>query len=563
MSGYGERVQGLDMVDFGGLDTRHSELALPDNSSPDMANVDLVFGGISKRDGADLIEALGYTVSHVAPLFIQETGVGFLYFFCRKAGEDAKVFRAPMPGTFILTEIPPPAGEDYPSDPDVTTARAKYDNAPALYLPRRNGIPIVFTGAAAASDAVLMRKGEYGTPEIEDPPTPAVLGTTGYPEDWDDDPPCIMRLVGLGNGSRLCAGGFATDPSRWDYSEMDVPHNFLRQNVDDPGQYNAALDGSDSYANDGDDDVIVDFFDMYSYRVIAKKRSLVLYSGDPGADDYDQVATFNVGCVGPHAWAKVSNDVFFWSEDGPRRMSAVQEYGDLVHSNIAEKKIKGDVMSVPPSLFNKICCIHDTVRSRVIWYVPSSGSAENSVGYAYYYAEDRFAKITGPSGSLTACALVRTDTAFAGRCVGAESGGNIVWMFTSNSDSEGEAIDAYYITKWMAVNNDIGWGASGQYIDVIFNDDGRGDCRIYAETDMSGEFIELTRGTKLHGGGGGVWGSGEWADGGIWGESSRAYVRFEFTALFNLLRLKFASNSTAKWGVMGFKVDARSKGARA
>jgi len=555
MLGYEERSSGLEMFNFGGLDTRHSELALPDNSSPRMANVDLVFGGISKRDGADLIEALGYTVSHIAPLFIQETGVGFLYFFCRKTGQDAKVFRTPMPGTFSLTEIPPPDGETYPSDPDVMAVRANYDAAPALYLPRRNGIPIVFAGAAAASDAALMRAGEYGDGEIGS-------GTTGYPEDWDDSPPSVMRVMGFGKGSRLYAGGFADDPSRYDYSEMDVHNNFLRHDVDDPEQVDAALDGGYAYANNGDDDIIVDFFDMYSYRVIAKKRSLVLYTGDPGADDLNQVATFAVGCVGVHAWAKVSNDVFFWSEDGPRRMSSVQEYGDLVHSNIAETKIKADVLAVLPSSFANIRCIHDTARSRVVWYIPQYGAQENTVGFAYYYAEDRFAKITGPSGQITACHLVRTDSGTSGKCIGADSSGNIVWMFTSNSDSGNQDIDAEYVTRWMFNNGDIGWSSHGIYLDVVFNDDGRGDCKIYYEVDMSGQFIELTRGTKLHGGGGGVWGSGLWGDGGVWGESSRAYVRFEFTALFSMIRLKFASNSAVKWGVMGFRLDARSKGAR-
>lgn len=558
--GYEERVNGLTMFDFGGLDTRHSELALPGNASPNMRNIDLVFGGIAKRGGTLLLGTVVGPASLIAPLYDPTSENGWLYIFTA-AGV---VKRTEMPGTFTLETLTAPGGDSFPTERGIVAATAPYIDGdgnsapnPSLYVPRSDGLPLIFSGGPAATDAVVMRVGGYEDAGAVPPTT----GLTGAPAAWETDPPRVMRLVGLGRGSRLYAAGFAADPKRVDYSEMDVPHNFLRQDVMDPSVFLPELDGGYFYVNKGDDDAIVDIADMYGYTVILMKRSIAIYTGDPGTDDHQQVACYNVGCVGPNAWKKVGNDIFFWSDDGPRTLSAVQEYGDLQHANIAENTIKGDVTGINPTSFNKIVCLHDTVRSRVLWFAPDTGENDNTIVFAYYYNEQRFSRWYGEGAEITAASAIRTDTTRAQRCIGADADGNIVEMFEYLGDL-GEPIDASYTTKWMFGDSDIGQTNRELWIDIIYGIEGQGDCLIEYETDLKGTWTPLTRATKMFGGQGTICGAFVCGDGSVCGASSRSYVRYEANALFNMIRLRFSSNSSIPWGIMGFRIEGRKKGAR-
>lgn len=572
--GYDQRSPQPELRQFGGLNTRDSEIGLPGEDSPDMMNVDLhPAGSIKARSGmTELVSPTGETkIEAIMRLENPEDNRGFLY--CIASGV---IYRTIEPGAWSWVEAKGPDVGSGPVSIPIPSVDGNYgwENAryndgttefPAcIYIARTDGAPLVAIGAVDPDEDLLeIPLGVYGDPAV---PT---LGTPGYPSDWDGDMgyPTHVRLVGLGRGSRLHAWGFPGDKNIAYYTALDEPGNFLRANVDEPAlDPQPEIDGGFYAVRRGDGDELVTIVDMFSYTVIFKKKRTFIYVGEPGSFDWRLTAEFPIGCVSDRAWVKVGNDILFWAKDGPRALSAVQEYGDLAQANLSFK-ISGNAKSITPDSFDSICCYHDIENMRVIWFVPLAGSSHNDRCYVFYYDRKIWAQWDGRFSNMMDVLVVEPSGSQTERVIAGSFETGVVELQSGHSDIgyvdgsiEGFDIESEYVTNWIQTGS-IADSTRALWLDVFFGDGGSG-VDIQYQTDLNPEWIDITRVTKSIGGSGTSWGMFNWGDGSVWGATGRSFIRYEFDALFRLVRFRFSRSGHLGFETMAYRLEARERGAR-
>ena len=565
--GYEERIQQPMIRQFGGLNTRDSEIGLPGNDSPNMINVDLhPAGSMKMRKGvAELVTPAGEdNVEAVMLLEKPEDDENWVYIIA-----DGTLYRTAEPGTWSWGE--PQEGSVSPSMPTTQkvwgSAHARYldgstERTSALYIFRSDGAPIVAMGLSTLAsdlDTLVQLAQGTGTPTV-----PAVgSGTLGYPSTWGAGHwPRFGRLLSQGRGSRMHVWGIDDDPNKVYYTALDIPWHFGADDIDMAlPVLNIEVDGGSYYVNRGDGDVVVSVIDMYAYTVIFKKRRTYIFTGDPGdaGNNYwNPVGEIPVGCVNDRAWVKVGNNIMFWSEDGPRSLSAVQEYGDLQQANLGFK-INDQVTAIAPGQFERIRAFHDVENMRVIWYVPEAGSASNNAGYVYYYNTQVWSKWSGDATEIVDVLTVPTNDSYRERTVAGTVDNGMVLVQSSTLDVDKD-ITAWYITNWIN-SGEISDASRELWLDIMFGDEGP-MVDIYYQTDLNVEWLPISRIIRSIGGQGSAWGTFAWGSA-AWGETARSMRRHEIDALFHLIRFKFEATSPYGFEVMGYRPEMRQKGARA
>lgn len=553
--GYEERVTEINIFDFGGLDTRSNELTIPDNSSPDMNNVDLhPVGAMKKRQGYTIKTSPGGTgeIAGLISLVRPDQGDGFVYCI-----QGDTVYRLNDPGAWqVWSDISSPTGINVTDGLRWRGEMARYtgEDSPCVYLPRIDGAPLILKGEATLNnDMRLMVAGAYGTGA---PGT----GTAGYGTDWGSDHwPTGMRLIGQGRGERLYAWGFADDPNLVAYSEMRVPWNFLRKDVDDQAAAEQpTVDGGEFYTTPGDGDHITGVVDMFNYVVVFKRHKTVVWYGDPGDDGFVIKHVFPVGCVNDRAWEKIGNDIIFWADDGPHTLSAVQEYGDLAQANIAHRII-ADVTGIAPGQYDNIVSYHDHENLRVIWHVPTLGSDHNDKAFQYYYDKPRWAPLSGVMSEIPCVLKINSTSDESYRILAGTYDGGIVQLLSGATDGA-QAIESDYTTKWFHVGNLVD-GVRTLWLEVLVGDEGGRGLEIYYQADFGGEWIKIDRVMRSSGTQGARYGSFVYG-GAAYGNTGRAMIRYEFECHARLLRFKFIDNSYTGFELLAIRFEARRKGAR-
>jgi hypothetical protein len=570
--GYEDRPEQSLLRQFGGLNTHDGELGLPIGDSPDMDNVDLhPVGSIQKRLGmAALTSPTGKVKIDAVMRLVQPdeaTPRGWVYVVA-----DNTIYRVPEPGTWTW-QTPTHAssytlvaqkvyGRQQARYNSSTTDAAGTEYPAVLYLPRSNGTPLIALGASSATgDIISLRAGSYGNGVRGTPDTISTYGVTGYPSEWGSNHwPRFMRLIALGRGSRMHAWGFANDKSKVAYSEMDVPWNYLRSQVDFPGDSAQPLiDGGYYYARRGDGDEVTSVVDMFSYTVVFKRHVTLIYTGDPGDESgWLLSAEFPIGCVGDRAWVKVGNDLFFWSEDGPRSLSAVQEYGDLAQAQLAIK-ISEDVTGITPDAYERICCYHDIPNMRVVWFVPRTGATNNDTAYVYYYQTNRWTTWSGARCEMMDVLSIKPTALNTERVIGGSYDKGLVQHNSGYADVA-ESVAADYTTDWIRFG-EVSDGSRSLWLDVFFGESGA-NVEIYYQTDLNSEWTQITRIVRSYGGTGTTWRNFTWGNAN-WAVTGRSHRAYELDQIFRMIRLKFVKSSTGGFEVMGYRLEARRKGARA
>lgn len=568
--GYDQRPEQPMLMQFGGLNTRDSELGLPGNDSPFLKNVDLhPVGSIKARDGYSVfgVPFSNKKIDAIMRLEQPEDERGWLYVV-----SGGIIYRTVYPGT-INWETPT-------SDPDYTAlvkvdtttawgrANSRYNDGSTeypsvLYIPRSNGAPLIALGQTIpVEDLIAMTAGVAGTV------SPAVTGVIGYPGplSYDDDHPqwkaghwpTKMRMLSVGRGSRMHAWGFADARNTVAYSAMNVPFNFIRDDVTNYSLSTQSIDGGYYTVNQGDGDEIISVVDMFSYTVIFKKHSTYIFTGDPGYSDWTMQAQFPVGCVSDRAWVRIGNDIMFWSKDGPRTLSAVQEYGDLAQSSLSVK-VSRLVRAILPESYPLICCYHDVTNMRVIWFVPLDASTYNDTAYVYYYMSQTWTKWDGKFCQMMDVQLISSVEQTSELIIGGSYDEGVVVLHSGTADIA-VAIDTDYFTNWISFGT-VADASRVLWMDVFFGDGG-GDVTIEYQTDLNLTWTELPRIIKSFGGGGAVWDRFVWG-GASWDETSRSHARYEIDSLFNLIRFRFSKETTVGFEAMGYRLEARMRGPRA
>lgn len=572
--GYDERAPQPPLRQFGGLNVRDSEIGLPGNDSPYLINVDLHpddslkgrMGCISLTTPTDETK-----IEAVMHLEQPEDGEGWLY--CVAGG---KVYRTAEPGTWAWSEVTCATpvvlvaqtswGRETSRYNDGTT---EYPNV--MYLPRSNGAPHIAIGQTnPVLDLILMPEGELGS-DIPD------SGTTGYPEAWRTpvaDWPTHMRIIGVGKGAQMHAWGFPSNKSKIAYSELDVPWNFLRRDVDYPSHApQSAVDGGSWIARPGAGGEVTAVVDMYGYTVVFKRKRTLVYTGAPGTDGHEAIADFPVGCVSDRAWKKVGNDILFWSEDGPRSLSAVQEYGDVQQNNLAWK-INPLVKQVLPGSYERICCYHDPEHERMIWFTPISLATHNDNAFVYYYRSGKLTRWDGQYCEMMDVTQLTPNSANVERIIGASFENGLIQLQSGYSDlatsvdvaaddtlTVGDAmnIENDYYTNWINYGN-ISDATRALWFEALFGDLGTG-VDIYYQSDLDDTWYPISRLLRSFGGTGLAWGLFAWGSA-AWGDTGRAFRRYELDQLFNMIRFRFHKAGKIGWEAMAYRVEARTKGGR-
>jgi hypothetical protein len=564
--GYENRAPQPPIRQFGGLNTRDSELALPGNDSPELRNVELhPEGAVRQRlgvaaqttPGAIGTDPIRAVMRLDQPEFNNGAGRGWVYII-----SEGVIYRTLEPGTWSWeTPTGTPAVGTLPTQLTYGRENARYNNGTeyqtALYICRNDEAPIVALGQTAAAndleELVLYAQGN-GTPGT---------GVLGFPASWTGAHwPTHMRLFSLGRGARMHAWGFPDDPNKVYYTALDIPWHYGPNDIDSVLPVTSIeVDGGFYYVNRGDGGVVVSLVDMYSYTVAFKRHRTYLFTGDPGdagGDFWNPVAEINIGCVSDRAWQKVGNDILFWSEDGPRSLAAVQQYGDLQQANLGFK-INDEVTSISTDQYERICSYHDVTNMRVIWYVPENGSTFNNAAYVYYYNTQKWTKWTGDGTQMMDALRITSNSSNSDRAIAGTYADGMVLLQSGRLDTA-EDIDSLYITNWINVG-EISDATRALGLDVMFGDDGP-QVDIYYQTDLNEEWIAVPRLERSMGGVGTAWGNFAWGAA-AWGVTGRAMYRYEFDALCNIIRLKFEKTSHLGFEVMGYRLEMRQRGSRA
>jgi len=598
--GYEEKIPISEPLNFGGLDTYSTPIAIGDESSPALNNVDLhPYGSVSKRKGFSNIDVSGLT----------GTGSSDGLFHLNKPIDSASFLYAVKNGVFYRRKY----GADWAAM-DITettvTPGAKYQTAIARYLVDLNTLetPSDLSDDTEVGEAVYIANGvdtpwvDWGGERGFSPPTDTKLrnmvfgvygtedgngvpnedGIRGIPNgadsgvygdentpyearDWGDDPPEGFILAGQGTTERLIAWGFDEEPSRVDYSELGVPWNFLKSGingVETGGLFSiedSPLDGGFFHAMRSDGDRVVAVRELLGYLIVFKERHTLVYTGDLGST-FGLAHSYPVGCISAKSIIQVGNDLLFWSEDGVHSLSAVQRHGDLAQNKI-DKDIRGLTESLTKNTMTEICGYHDADNARVVWFVPENAAPANTSAFVFYY--DGKPRWTRWSGTMCECrdaVNANVDGASKSQVYLLINDGRLGVADGSITDDDAP-ISAHYTTKWL----DIGGSELRKrllWLDVFAADS---DSDIL-EISLAWDFVEEWR-SVLDGLGSlgehvpGAWDSAIW-DQAKWDTNTSTIKRYQVEGTGYLMRLKINDDSEKGFRVDGWKPEIRRKGLR-
>lgn len=408
----------------------------------------------------------------------------------------------------------------------------------------------------------------------------AASGVRGYPKRWDDvegdgdwtdagfprgtpDWPAGFTVIGESLESRGYAWGFIKDPQRVDFSELGVPYNFLRTNVlqaedgvnDEPG-----VDGGYFYADRGDGDPVVAVRKFQDYLVVFKYRKTMLYRGTPGSldDPLYLVKSVPVGAVSEAAIVEVGNEIFFWSQDGPRTLSAVTEYGDIMTTGIG-KRIRSLLPLLNLNQMDKVVGRHNKVSGFVAWHVPYGSATKNNFAAVYFYDFDEWTLFDGIAANISAQATVTLpwkseELTFASInefiTTATSTYKSIITVLDSDvhdaqewtgSALEDTAIEADYTTRWYSAG-DASLVKTLFGADALVGADGApGAIKYSTDFDPSSTSAEVLESIDND-------------------TNSRSIERLGFSGNCRVFRCQIIDNTTSGFTLMGLvpKLEARS-----
>lgn len=408
----------------------------------------------------------------------------------------------------------------------------------------------------------------YGYPARWDDPDDdgSLPWGTGEPASW----PKAIAIFGEGLAMRAYACGFADDTSRVDVSMLGEPSNFLKVDVDAADEASATdspEDGGYFYVTRGDGDDVTGMAKVYDYMVFAKSKVLTLWTGAFGLTDggLQMVASLPVGNANFKSIGVVGNDLYFWDPvSGPKRLSTVQQYGDLAIADLA-RDIPDEILAITPHTSHKIRMLHDRANQCVKWFVCSGGSTSCNRVLVYYYTLDQWHIWTGLYSQCVDAVGSEVASDDGWQQYGARHSGEVVRLDVGNvdglDDGAGVPVDAEYRTKWYQIPSLLNI-VRPLFIDIAYGENGRGDCAIGVVYDNSDELVvdaelEFSRGASAAG-----YDRGLYDSGGVYDETSRLLLRHNLDGAGSMFQLIFTSASASPWQITDAVVDVAVRGER-
>jgi hypothetical protein len=496
----------LVKVMFDGLDTKHSELFTPGNYSPDLCNVDMPrYGAIRKRDGMSLImrdvdrenylpgygdvhQMIALTTADKNSLYAVRgdtvyvvVGAGFT-----TAWASVHSFSTGGSGTGAVA---PYTTETNPTDSETWT----YEG-PCAYIPTGEDRPIIAQG---------------GTTYVQWPELVQsdVSPVRGYPPRWSDadglgnpDWPKYFYYGGdtLGGGpdnaeaARMYAWGLDGEPDRIDYSCLGIPYHFGYDDIGDDTaidhEKNPLIDGGFFFCMRGDGDRVVGVRQLADLLVVFKRKRTVIYHGGVG-EGLEQVSILPVGAVSNDSIVIAENDIYFWSDGGPRVLSGVIKYGAVNQKSVAHQ-ILSEVYSVSNDSLPLVHGRYEASWNRIVWHAGSSDSSTPDQCFVFYLPDPdvdagRWSRWSGYYAEVSATAVTRADDYSRDRVFALDEEGRFYELNLSTVDGEVQSDD--YVFETNGLHN------SGTTLDVTTTGlpSDIPSTGYIAVEDSNGEMIEV------------------------------------------------------------------------
>ena len=462
------------------------------------------------------------------------------------------------------------------------------------------GVGVVCTSGATyrttdnSGDVIPMPRGIYSTTAAVrgyparwiDPNGDLSNSYTDWPdEDITSDWPRWTTYIGVGPGSRddnqlssrLLAYGFQLDPDRIDYSALGTPYNFLKDdpttgNTEAAADTNLALDGGYFYASRGDGDEVVHVIEHMGFLIVFKKFKTIVYSGEIG-QFFRVEKVYNVGAISHDAVVRVGNEIYFWSFDGPRKLTVTDQYADLLEGMVGQyviEKVRDATAAYLPNIVGR----HERLARRVIWAYTASGSSNNA-NLVHYYPEagretwsyfeggytnvQYLAEYFNPSTLQQQFIYTGTNATDDAHRIGR------VYELNSGNDDEytgsgtAREITTYYITRWFDAG-DPTEVVRALDLTVLVGEKGTTNCNFYIGWDYSEDWLLMDIPIRSYSGSAGRWNLGHWNDS-TWNASGRSALQLRAMGKGRIFRLKVEA-TTAPIGIHGLILNLSRKGTR-
>ncbi len=557
---------------FKGLDQSVNSITAPDGVTDDCLNVDFhPYGTVKSRlgfanwetpDAADLSPIYG-----LVSRWMYAEGGGTItpgdYMICLGA---TKLWYS-----LVGKDITPGWTEEtYPGDDpgetqwvSVETFYGSY-GSDILYL--ANGVtkPMMLTGYGLLILGLHeMTDGQYESEGYALAGVPASDSGEDEWRDWADDPPSGFMIRNQGAGMRMYAWGF--EKNRIDYSELDVPWNWLRTDLTTTPAVDGTTDGGYFYAGKSDDNDVVSVRELYDMLLVFKKDKIFIYTGyHDGTGEEGTFAlqqTLYSSCASHKSIVQVGKDLYFWSKHGPVSLSGIQAYGDLANVEWGER-VKDVITSVPHEYFHKIIAYHEPENFRIIWHLPDdSGSCTHAV--CLYYGEPmRMCVWDGGYCDIQDTVVAPSSTTGDDQLYASKSDGRVVELLKGDYDGtnvqqEDIEIDSYLVTKWH-FNMTPDQRDRLHMLRLITGNLGGGDIVIKLGTNMSDVYEEMEERAKPLGAGGG-WDVSRW-DEATWDDTFAGIQSRILERCAHAVRFRFGAKFP--WELMGWYLIYSGEGQR-
>jgi len=277
-----------------------------------------------------------------------------------------------------------------------------------------------------------------------------VNGGNDAPQYWTDaatkgaltgSPPTGLTICDWAN--RLWFGGDATQGARLTGSEINDP----------TGYTGAAATASDAIQTTiGDSgDTITGLFGFFDMLLVGKKNNIYKVIGDPPTDvttlsvePLYSKATDNVGFTSPWAITQVGNDVIFLDGFDIKRLSGIEQYGDVEYASIIPHFRKYLEDTVDRDYLQYTHFFHYK-KAQQIWVSIPTGANTHFV----FVLDYRFKPETGRYAFFPMYNLVTN-------CFGGVEDGEVVELYygdetgfvhhlDTGNDDNGSAIERYFV----------------------------------------------------------------------------------------------------------------------
>ena len=270
------------------------------------------------------------------------------------------------------------------------------------------------------------------------------------PQYWTDDsnkgdlagsPPTGLTVAEWSN--RLWFGGDATNVALLTGSDLNDPTTY--------GTGGGATERVSQYIGDTKDRItgLFGFFDML---LVGKRNNIYKVTGSPATDAESisieplySKSTDNVGFTSPWAITQVGNDVIFLDGFDIKRLSGIQEYGDVEHASIIPH-FRGYLESVADKDYLQYTQFFHYKKEQQIWVSIPTGASTHFV----FVLDYRFRNETGryafyPMGNLVINTFGGVEDGEVSNIYYGDRTGYVHQLDVGDNDN-GSAIDRYFVT---------------------------------------------------------------------------------------------------------------------